>query len=58
MPVKSAVRYIYNIYMGKASEFAQEKQTSRKGPTVPVLALVKEEKSVSPVGIKDKAGKS
>lgn len=23
MPVKSAVRYIYNIYMGKASEFAQ-----------------------------------
>jgi hypothetical protein len=27
MPVKSAVRYIYNIYMGKASEFAQEKQT-------------------------------
>ena len=26
MPVKSAARYIYNIYMGKAAEFAQEKQ--------------------------------
>ncbi len=25
MPVKTAVRYIYNIYMGKAAEFAMEK---------------------------------
>jgi len=38
MPVKTAVRYIYNIYMGKASEFAQEKQTLKKVATVPVLA--------------------
>ena len=27
MPAKSAARYIYNVYMGKASEFAQEKQS-------------------------------
>ena len=25
IPVKSAVRFIYNVYMGKASEFAQDK---------------------------------
>ena len=26
MAVKSAVRYIYNVYMGKAAEYANEKQ--------------------------------
>ena len=30
MAIKSAARYIYNIYMGKASDFAQEKQLSKK----------------------------
>ena len=30
MSVKSAARYIYNIYMGKAAEFAQEKQANKK----------------------------
>lgn len=29
MPVKTAVRYIYNIYMGKANEFASEKSTRK-----------------------------
>lgn len=33
MPVKTAVRYIYNIYMGKAQEFAQEKQAAKKAKT-------------------------
>ena len=26
MAVKTAVRYIYNVYMGKAAEYANEKQ--------------------------------
>ena len=26
MAVKSSVRYIYNVYMGKAAEYANEKQ--------------------------------
>lgn len=30
MPVKTAVKYIYSIYMGKAQEFAQEKQNQKK----------------------------
>ena len=30
MPVKSAVRYIYNVYMGKASEYAQVKNAFKK----------------------------
>jgi len=31
MPVKSASRYIYNIYMGKASEYAAVKTPFKKG---------------------------
>ena len=30
MAVKSAVRYIYNVYMGKAAEFAAEKANMKK----------------------------
>ena len=30
MAVKSAVRYIYNVYMGKAAEYANEKQNLKK----------------------------
>ena len=40
MAVKSAVRYIYNVYMGKAAEYANEKQAQKK--------QTKERSSVSP----------
>ena len=30
IPVKSAVRFIYNVYMGKASEFAQDKMDQKR----------------------------
>ena len=40
MAVKSSVRYIYNVYMGKAAEYANEKQAQKKQS--------KERASVSP----------
>ena len=40
MAVKSSVRYIYNVYMGKAAEYANEKQAQKK--------QTKERGSVSP----------
>ena len=47
--MKSAVRYIYNVYMGKAAEFAQEKVNLKKQATT----ARKEELSRSP----DQTGK-
>ena len=43
MAVKSAVRYIYNVYMGKAAEFANEKLASKKQS--------KERSSISPENV-------
>ena len=56
MPVKSSVRYIYNIYMGKASEFAQEKNALSRKVILQNAQSNNEKGSVSPEMSANKKG--